>query len=394
MSKKKKGKPEKKKKSGKKKDKKAKHKKLKSAGSKESKKVKSARPAIKKTKSPMKKSASAFAHNSKKTVPAKKPIASHKPSPKSKSKETKVHAVSKKSIIKSVASKKPVQGKNRDGRVEKTKIQAIAIKPVISKVKPGASKTEAKSVTLARKPVQAAILAAPVMPAKTAAPLPKKAAASAPVNPSTGKKKSISQPTKAELADRQKKFEELLTRKRISGKNLSGVLAISNTLPRKHKNEITASRIANIASSITNPGKKVESYSIKAEKEPLGKFEMEFVVHSSAEMLYEFISTPSGLSEWFCDDLNIRNGIYTFIWDDQLQQARLLKTVELHCVRFQWVEKNDGSYFEFRIQRDELTNDISLIITDFAETVAERESSKLLWHSQVEKLLHVLGSIY
>ncbi|MDI1355616.1 MAG: START-like domain-containing protein [bacterium] len=133
---------------------------------------------------------------------------------------------------------------------------------------------------------------------------------------------------------------------------------------------------------------------MKPEKEPAGKFELEFVVHSSAEMLYEFLSTPSGLSEWFCDDLNIRNGIYTFIWDDQLMQARLLKTVELQLVRFQWVDKTDGSYFEFRIQRDDLTNDISLIITDFAESVGDRESSKLLWHSQVEKLMHVLGSIF
>ncbi|MBL7901274.1 MAG: SRPBCC domain-containing protein [Bacteroidia bacterium] len=121
---------------------------------------------------------------------------------------------------------------------------------------------------------------------------------------------------------------------------------------------------------------------------------MEFVIHSSAEMLYEFLSTPSGLSEWFCDDLNIRNGIYTFIWDDQLMQARLLKTVELQVVRFQWVDKTDGSYFEFRIQKDDLTNDISLIITDFAETSGERESAKLLWQSQIEKLRHVIGSIF
>jgi len=171
-------------------------------------------------------------------------------------------------------------------------------------------------------------------------------------------------------------------------------LAISNTIPVKAKNEISLSKIASISHSITNPIKKTDSYAIKPEKEPNGKFELEFVVHSSAEMLYEFLSTPSGLSEWFCDDLNIRNGIYTFIWDDQLQQARLLKTIELQVVRFQWVDKTDGSYFEFRIQRDDLTNDIALIITDFAETSAERESAKLLWHSQIEKLMHVIGSIF
>ena len=75
-------------------------------------------------------------------------------------------------------------------------------------------------------------------------------------------------------------------------------------------------------------------------------------------------------------------------------QARLLKTIELQVVRFQWVDKTDGSYFEFRIQKDDLTNDISLIITDFAETSGERESAKLLWQSQIEKLRHVIGSIF
>jgi len=121
---------------------------------------------------------------------------------------------------------------------------------------------------------------------------------------------------------------------------------------------------------------------------------MEFVVHSSADLLFEFLSTSSGLSEWFCDDVNIRNGIYTFIWDGQMQQARLFKTVDLLLVRFQWIDKHDGSYFEFKIQRDELTNDISLIVTDFAETNSERESSKLLWNSQIEKLMQVIGSIF
>ncbi|MCA6437216.1 MAG: SRPBCC domain-containing protein [Bacteroidetes bacterium] len=137
-----------------------------------------------------------------------------------------------------------------------------------------------------------------------------------------------------------------------------------------------------------------DAYAVKFEKEPNGKYELEFVVKSSADLLFEFLYTSSGLSEWFCDDVNIRNGIYTFVWDGQLQQARLLKTIENQLVRFQWVDKVDGSYFEFRIQKDELTNDISLIITDFAENTQDANSSKLLWQSQVDKLLHVIGSIF
>lgn len=184
-----------------------------------------------------------------------------------------------------------------------------------------------------------------------------------------------------------KKEKEIITEK-------NEVLAIMNTIPKAEIPELSASKIASITSSITNPVKKQGAYAVKVEKEPNGKFELEFAFRASPEMLYEFFSTASGLSEWFCDDVNIRNGIYTFIWDGQMQQARLLKTIDNQLARYQWVDKTDGSYFEFRIQRDDLTNDISLMVTDFAETKADQESAKLLWHSQVEKLMHVIGSIF
>lgn len=172
------------------------------------------------------------------------------------------------------------------------------------------------------------------------------------------------------------------------------VLAITNAIPKSKKDEISLTKIASIAHSLTNVPKSIPGYAVKTEKEPPGKFEMEFVIRASGDLIYEFFSTPSGLSEWFCDDLNIRNGVFTFIWDDQIQQARLLKTIDGALARFQWVEKTDGSYFEFKIQKDDLTNDISLIITDFADTPADLVSSKKLWQSQIEKLMQVLGSVY
>lgn len=184
------------------------------------------------------------------------------------------------------------------------------------------------------------------------------------------------------------------TAKSASESSKTEVLAVMNTIPKEKVEELSASKIASITSSITNPIKTQSAYSVKPEKEPAGKFEMEFVIKASPELLYEFFSTASGLSEWFCDDVNIRNGIYTFIWDGQMQQARLLRTMDNQMARYQWVDKTDGSYFEFRIQRDDLTNDISLIVTDFAENKAEQESSKLLWNSQIEKLRQVIGSIF
>jgi uncharacterized protein YndB with AHSA1/START domain len=127
-------------------------------------------------------------------------------------------------------------------------------------------------------------------------------------------------------------------------------------------------------------------------KEPKGKFELEYVVRTSAGILYELLTTPSGLSEWFADDVNIRDGIFTFYWDGSEQKAKLLGFKEEKYLRLQWLDKPDGYYFEFRIERDELTGDISLMIVDFADESSDMQTSKLLWDSQVGKLLNVLGS--
>ncbi len=144
---------------------------------------------------------------------------------------------------------------------------------------------------------------------------------------------------------------------------------------------------------IFQPAKKTNNIKLQDETpDPPGKFELEYTIHTSTPILFDFLTTPPGLSEWFCDDVDIRNGIYSFKWDEVPQPARLIKLIEESIVRYQWLEKKDNTYFEFRIERDDLTNDISLIVVDFADTPEDKISSTLLWNSQIEKLLHVLGS--
>ena len=90
--------------------------------------------------------------------------------------------------------------------------------------------------------------------------------------------------------------------------------------------------------------------------------------------------------------MHIRNDVYTFYWDGSEQAARLVNKKENEFVRFHWIDSEDESYFEFAIQVDDLTNDVSLIITDFAEDEQEKEGNALLWDTQVENLKHALGS--
>ncbi|MDA9992649.1 START-like domain-containing protein [Flavobacteriaceae bacterium] len=122
------------------------------------------------------------------------------------------------------------------------------------------------------------------------------------------------------------------------------------------------------------------------------KFEIEFPIHASPSMLYQYFSTPSGLEEWFADKANSRGKVITFFWDDSEEQATIISKKNGEKARYKWIESgNDESYFEFRIQVDEITKDVSLMITDFAEE-DEVEESKMLWENQIDELKHRIGA--
>ena len=113
----------------------------------------------------------------------------------------------------------------------------------------------------------------------------------------------------------------------------------------------------------------------------------------SQKLLFQYISTPSGLSEWFADNVNSRGEIFIFIWDDSEESAKLIRKNNNEKIQFQWLDDEDTDYyFELRIQFDEITKDVSLIVTDFAEDEDEVEESKLLWTNQISDLKKVLGS--
>ncbi|MBN2806839.1 MAG: SRPBCC domain-containing protein [Prolixibacteraceae bacterium] len=119
------------------------------------------------------------------------------------------------------------------------------------------------------------------------------------------------------------------------------------------------------------------------------KIELEYVINCSPKVLYNRLSSASGLAEWFADDVAVNGKKYTFIWDGNEQVANLSFRKENLIVRFEWVD--DESYFEFKITRDELTGDVSLLITDFTDP-EEMEETRSLWDSQVTILKHVVGS--
>ncbi|MFH6603673.1 START-like domain-containing protein [Maribacter algicola] len=121
------------------------------------------------------------------------------------------------------------------------------------------------------------------------------------------------------------------------------------------------------------------------------KFELEFVIQASPQLLYQYLVTPSGLSEWFADNVNSRGELFSFIWDGSEEEAKLIKRKSDEFVKFAWEESDDNTFFEMKIIVDEITKDVSLFITDFAEE-DEVDEAKMLWTNQVSDLKQVLGS--
>ncbi len=122
------------------------------------------------------------------------------------------------------------------------------------------------------------------------------------------------------------------------------------------------------------------------------KYEMEIPIQVSPSLLYTYISTPSGLSEWYADNVNSRGENFEFIWDGAEEKAVLLTKKNAERIKFRWdVDAGTDYYFELRIQVDEITKDVSLMITDFAED-GEVEEGKMLWENMVSELKQILGS--
>ncbi len=123
------------------------------------------------------------------------------------------------------------------------------------------------------------------------------------------------------------------------------------------------------------------------------KLNLEYIINCSPKVLFNRLSTASGLSEWFADDVRVKGNFFTFVWGDTDQIAEKKFHKENKLVRYEWQDEDmgkDENFFEFIVNQDDLTNDVSLIIVDFADE-DEIESTSDLWNTQITKLKQLLG---
>jgi uncharacterized protein YndB with AHSA1/START domain len=120
-------------------------------------------------------------------------------------------------------------------------------------------------------------------------------------------------------------------------------------------------------------------------------YRLDFPVRCSPGILFEFMSNASSLQEWFADRVDERDGVFSFTWDGSTQKAEVLEKVDNQYIRFRWLDGPEDEYFEFKIDRSEITNQTMLVITDFADKKDIKDQSQL-WDYQLKDLFHRIGS--
>ncbi len=124
------------------------------------------------------------------------------------------------------------------------------------------------------------------------------------------------------------------------------------------------------------------------------KFHIEYVMgYATQTSLWRMISQPDGLSEWFADKVTTDEleKIYTFFWSKSSNDAEVISSKPQSSIRFRWVDEDEEDvYFEFQLHKLDLSNEIALQITDFAEP-EDKSDAIGLWETQIEMMKRRLG---
>jgi hypothetical protein len=125
-------------------------------------------------------------------------------------------------------------------------------------------------------------------------------------------------------------------------------------------------------------------------------FTADYEIHASIKMLYPYIDSAGGLSEWFADNVKISpEKVFTFEWDNERHRAVMASHRINHFSKFEFLpeaegDKDDPSYFELRLEMDELTQTTFLKVSDYSDFDDLGELQDL-WDGLVENLKTVVG---
>ena len=275
---------------------------------------------------------------------AAKPARKSKSAPAKKTKPTRT-AGKKAAAVKKVVAKK----------------KAVAARPLKGAPARGGGKTPAKKVNAPKKVVAKKAAAVKKVAVKKAATKPVKKAAASPVKPA--RQAAPARPAKNVTSKAAEPKPAVVAAKEGPASASPAPKAAPKPAPPPVKKRPMKERVV-----------------------------MEFYLNSSPHALYELLSTPSGFSEWYCQDVDVRGDQYTFLWDGEQEETTLIGRKLGEVIRFRRNDDEDPeAFFEFRVRIDAMTNDVCLVVTDHAWP-HEVEETRNLWTSQIETLGRVLGA--
>jgi len=126
------------------------------------------------------------------------------------------------------------------------------------------------------------------------------------------------------------------------------------------------------------------------------KFVGEYEVRASQKMLFPYLSTASGLAQWFADDVNINEDkVYSFEWDGEEHKAKKASQRANHHVRFEFLpeteeDEDDPAYIELKLNVNELTQSVFIQITDYSD-LDDLDEQHDLWENIVLSLKEIIG---
>jgi uncharacterized protein YndB with AHSA1/START domain len=127
------------------------------------------------------------------------------------------------------------------------------------------------------------------------------------------------------------------------------------------------------------------------------KFVIEYEIHASVKMIYPYLSTASGLAEWFAEEVKtLEDKTYDIVWDGQSHPAKLVSARTNSHIKYVFLPLNaedeaDPSYLEFKLSHSEMTDTTFLKIIDYSEMNNEKDL-KELWDNLIYNLRELLGA--
>ncbi|MBQ7510235.1 MAG: hypothetical protein IJT53_04945 [Prevotella sp.] len=109
------------------------------------------------------------------------------------------------------------------------------------------------------------------------------------------------------------------------------------------------------------------------------------------DILWQLLSTDHGLERWLADRVKEDNGVLQLTWgnlygEHHTLNARIEEREKNSHIRLRWVDEDDpDAYWEMRIGKSELTEDLCLCVVDYA-LAEDIDDLHDLWDGNLDRL--------